>query len=154
MKDHLRHLVENVDGDVNQKICAAREYLQARTLQSFQEDGVFTRWAFQGGTALRFLFSIPRFSEDLDFALIHAREDAHLEPFGLEPLNVIDGSVPDPKDGDEHEHEDQEPVQTDIAGQVVGKPCNDNHEHEVKKQLEPGYRPMLLELLIGSQTWL
>ncbi len=79
MKDHLRHLVENVDGDVNQKICAAREYLQARTLQSFQEDGVFTRWAFQGGTALRFLFSIPRFSEDLDFALIHAREDAHLE---------------------------------------------------------------------------
>lgn len=25
--------------------------------------------AFQGGTALRFLFDLPRFSEDLDFAL-------------------------------------------------------------------------------------
>lgn len=79
MKDHLRHLVEGVRGDVNQKTCIAREYLQARILQSFQEDGVFARWAFQGGTALRFLFSLPRFSEDLDFALIHTGEDALLE---------------------------------------------------------------------------
>ena len=79
MKDHLRHLVESVHGDVNQKICIAREYLQARILQSFQEDGVFARWAFQGGTALRFLFSLPRFSEDLDFALIHIGEDAFVE---------------------------------------------------------------------------
>ncbi|MFH0777963.1 MAG: nucleotidyl transferase AbiEii/AbiGii toxin family protein [Candidatus Eisenbacteria bacterium] len=79
MKDHLRHLVENVHGDVNQKICIAREYLQARILQSFQEDGVFARWAFHGGTALRFLFSLPRFSEDLDFALIHIGEDALFE---------------------------------------------------------------------------
>jgi predicted nucleotidyltransferase component of viral defense system len=79
MKDHLRHLVESVHGDVNQKICIAREYLQARILQSFQEDGVFARWAFQGPTALRFLFSLPRFSEDLDFALIHIGEDALFE---------------------------------------------------------------------------
>lgn len=79
MKSHLRHLVDGVHGDVNQKISVAREYLQARILQSFQEDSVFTRWAFQGGTALRFLFSIPRFSEDLDFALIHVGEDAGFE---------------------------------------------------------------------------
>jgi len=79
MKDHLRHLVESAHGDVNQKTCIAREYLQARILQSFQEDGVFARWAFQGGTALRFLFSLPRFSEDLDFALTHLGEDAHFE---------------------------------------------------------------------------
>jgi predicted nucleotidyltransferase component of viral defense system len=79
MKSHLRHLVDGVHGNVNQKISIAREYLQARILQSFQEDGVFTRWAFQGGTALRFLFSIPRFSEDLDFALIHLGDDAGFE---------------------------------------------------------------------------
>ncbi|MDH3198512.1 MAG: nucleotidyl transferase AbiEii/AbiGii toxin family protein [Candidatus Krumholzibacteria bacterium] len=76
MKAHLRHLVDGVEGGVNQKICIAREYLQARTLQSLQEDGVFTRWAFQGGTALRFLFALPRFSEDLDFALVRVGEDA------------------------------------------------------------------------------
>jgi predicted nucleotidyltransferase component of viral defense system len=79
VKDHLRHLVENVRGDTNQKICIAREYLQARILQSFQEDGVFVRWAFQGGTALRFLFSLPRFSEDLDFALVRSGENALFE---------------------------------------------------------------------------
>jgi predicted nucleotidyltransferase component of viral defense system len=79
VKDHLRQLAESVQGDTNQKICIAREYLQARILQSFQEDGVFARWAFQGGTALRFLFSLPRFSEDLDFALIRSGEDAIFE---------------------------------------------------------------------------
>lgn len=79
MKDHLRHLVESLEGDANQKICIAREYLQARILQSLQEDGVFARWAFQGGTALRFLFSLPRFSEDLDFAVTRTGEDVRFE---------------------------------------------------------------------------
>lgn len=49
-----------------------REYLQARILQSLQETGAFLNWAFHGGTALRFLYSIPRYSEDLDFALVHS----------------------------------------------------------------------------------
>jgi hypothetical protein len=47
----------------------AREYLQARTLLALQQAGAMIPMAFQGGTALRFLFGLPRFSEDLDFAL-------------------------------------------------------------------------------------
>jgi predicted nucleotidyltransferase component of viral defense system len=47
----------------------AREYLQALILQSLQRAGAMTTLAFHGGTALRFLFSLPRYSEDLDFAL-------------------------------------------------------------------------------------
>ena len=47
----------------------AREYLQARILLAMQEAGAMIPLAFQGGTALRFLFDLPRFSEDLDFAL-------------------------------------------------------------------------------------
>ncbi len=46
-----------------------REYLQARVLLALQEAGAMIPLAFQGGTALRFLFGLPRFSEDLDFAL-------------------------------------------------------------------------------------
>ena len=46
-----------------------REYLQARILESLQRAGAMVNLAFQGGTALRFLYAIPRFSEDLDFAL-------------------------------------------------------------------------------------
>jgi hypothetical protein len=78
MKDHLRALVEDRAGDSLQQLCVAREYLQARILQSLQEDGVFARWAFQGGTALRFLYAIPRFSEDLDFAVTKSYADAGL----------------------------------------------------------------------------
>lgn len=70
MKDHLRHLVEGVGGDRNLKTLIAREYLQARILQSLQDGGAFARWAFLGGTALRFLYSLPRFSEDLAFSLV------------------------------------------------------------------------------------
>jgi hypothetical protein len=46
-----------------------REYLQARILASMQRTGDMIPLAFHGGTALRFLFGIPRYSEDLDFAL-------------------------------------------------------------------------------------
>jgi hypothetical protein len=69
MKDVLRGILEPVAGDLN-KALLAREYLQARILQALQDQGAFQRWAFVGGTALRFLFSIPRFSEDLDFSLL------------------------------------------------------------------------------------
>ena len=48
----------------------AREYLQARILLALQDSGAFSNWAFLGGTALRFLFNLPRYSEDLDFSLI------------------------------------------------------------------------------------
>lgn len=75
MKEHLRHLAAQADNDIA-RACLAREYLQARVLESLQDAGVFHRWAFVGGTALRFLFDIPRFSEDLDFSLITPGKDA------------------------------------------------------------------------------
>jgi hypothetical protein len=46
-----------------------REYLQARILEILQERGAWRAVAFHGGTALRFLYRVPRFSEDLDFSL-------------------------------------------------------------------------------------
>ncbi len=71
MKDYLRQILDDVDNPVLAR-CLAREYLQARLLQSLQDRGAFSTWVFQGGTALRFLYSMPRFSEDLDFALVEA----------------------------------------------------------------------------------
>lgn len=46
-----------------------REYLQMRILQSLQNAGTMIPLAFHGGTALRILYQLPRYSEDLDFAL-------------------------------------------------------------------------------------
>jgi predicted nucleotidyltransferase component of viral defense system len=49
-----------------------REYLQALVLRSFHECEAFRPLAFVGGTALRFLHGLPRFSEDLDFSVVSA----------------------------------------------------------------------------------
>jgi predicted nucleotidyltransferase component of viral defense system len=68
LKDYIKQLVEKIQ-DNNLARCILREYLQARLLESLQENGAFETWAFVGGTALRFLYSMPRFSEDLDFSL-------------------------------------------------------------------------------------
>jgi hypothetical protein len=46
-----------------------REYLQARTLACLQREGAMIPLAFHGGTALHIIYSLPRFSENLDFAL-------------------------------------------------------------------------------------
>ena len=67
MKDHLRQLVGSHGPLRGRNI--AREYLQARILGALQRAGAMTSLAFHGGTSLRFLFGLPRYSEDLDFAL-------------------------------------------------------------------------------------
>ena len=53
----------------------AREYLQARILQHIGLSGQMMSLAFMGGTALRFLYALPRYSEDLDFALDAGKEN-------------------------------------------------------------------------------
>ena len=53
---------------------ASREYLQARILGALQRAGAMIPLAFHGGTALRFLYSSQRYSEDLDFALEQAKD--------------------------------------------------------------------------------
>ncbi|MBW6469424.1 MAG: nucleotidyl transferase AbiEii/AbiGii toxin family protein [Anaerosomatales bacterium] len=56
-----------------------REYVQSRILGQMQESGAFVPLAFMGGTALRFLYRIPRFSEDLDFTLERGSEEFELQ---------------------------------------------------------------------------
>ena len=57
----------------------AREFLQSRVLLALQDHGAFADWAFVGGTALRFLYRLPRYSEDLDFSLVTPNRDAKFE---------------------------------------------------------------------------
>ncbi len=75
MKELLHALVAG-QPDAFARRRLAREYLQARILLALQDRGAFADWAFLGGTALRFLFQLPRFSEDLDFALTEPGRDA------------------------------------------------------------------------------
>ena len=55
--------------DPAQKLNVLREYMQACVLRSLHESEAFLCLSFVGGTALRFLYNLPRFSEDLDFSL-------------------------------------------------------------------------------------
>ena len=68
MKDHLLELVSKKEG-YNAKFNLMREYLQAYVLRIMHDEGFFRFAAFLGETALRFLYDLPRFSEDLDFSL-------------------------------------------------------------------------------------
>lgn len=69
MKNHLGQIIDDKQDNLLKR-STVREYLQARVLQGLQESGAFLNWVFHGGTALRFLYMIPRYSEDLDFALV------------------------------------------------------------------------------------
>ncbi len=77
MIDEIQTLVSKAS-NANEGKCFLREYLQARILETLQTHGAFEHWAFVGGTALRFLYGLPRFSEDLDFSLVHTESDTRL----------------------------------------------------------------------------
>jgi len=68
MKEYLATLVKQTNTALEGRNLV-REYLQARILESLQKSGAMIPLAFHGGTALRFLFSHGRYSEDLDFTL-------------------------------------------------------------------------------------
>ena len=78
MKSLLMDLLAD-EPDAFEGRSTAREYLQARILLALQDHGAFTDWAFVGGTALRFLYRLQRYSEDLDFSLLAAGRDARFE---------------------------------------------------------------------------
>lgn len=67
MRDYTIELVAQKEG-FNAKLNVMREYLQAYILRIMHNEGFFRTNAFLGGTALRFLHNLPRFSEDLDFS--------------------------------------------------------------------------------------
>lgn len=72
--------------DPLQKQYAVKEILQEIALYGLWRTGFFESAAFQGGTSLRILHGMPRFSEDLDFILKHPDS-------GFEWSAYLDGMV-------------------------------------------------------------
>ena len=60
---------------------ATREILQEVALYSLWRTGFFEVAAFQGGTSLRILHGLPRFSEELDFILKAPDPDFEWQPY-------------------------------------------------------------------------
>ncbi len=63
------------------KLRALREILQETALLGLWRGKFFEHAAFYGGTALRVLYGLDRFSEDLDFSLVKPNPDFKLEPY-------------------------------------------------------------------------
>ena len=72
MKEYIKQLISTQSNPLLKR-SIIREYLQARILQMLQEERAFLNIAFLGGTSLRFLYSIPRYSEDLDFSKLESK---------------------------------------------------------------------------------
>ena len=71
MKEQALALVREAT-DPGQGLNRLREYVQVLVLRSLHECEAFRPLAFVGGSALRFLHGLPRFSEGLDFSLVSA----------------------------------------------------------------------------------
>lgn len=60
---------------------ALREVIQEFMLLALWRAKFFEKAAFYGGTALRLLYGLDRFSEDLDFSLLESDPEFHFEPY-------------------------------------------------------------------------
>ncbi|NCC55585.1 MAG: nucleotidyl transferase AbiEii/AbiGii toxin family protein [Erysipelotrichia bacterium] len=78
----LIKMLEKYDlSNSNSSYDALREILQEIVLLGLYDAGFFKHAAFYGGTALRILHNLPRFSEDLDFSLLESNRDFNLKPY-------------------------------------------------------------------------
>ena len=82
MKDIIQkklesYQVQNPEEEEN----AIKEITQEVALYALGKSGFFEKASFQGGTALRILYQLDRFSEDLDFSLSKKDEDFSILPF-------------------------------------------------------------------------
>ena len=77
-------------------INALKEIFQEITLLGLYRGGFFNKAAFYGGTSLRILYGLNRFSEDLDFSLLEKNTDFNIEyyfPFIIEEFGALGISV-------------------------------------------------------------
>jgi hypothetical protein len=68
-------------GSVEQEKLVLREIIQEIALLGLWRAKFFEHAAFYGGTALRILYGLDRFSEDLDFTLLRKKSDFDIQPY-------------------------------------------------------------------------
>jgi len=80
-----RYTLSNSRDAVN----AVREIIQEIALYGLWQGGFFRETAFYGGTALRILYGLDRYSEDMDFSLLKKDANFSFEPYREPLLNVL-----------------------------------------------------------------
>ena len=68
---------------------AIREIIQEIALLGLSRSSFFTKAAFYGGTALRIFYGLDRYSEDMDFSLLHPDASFNLEEYETYVVNEL-----------------------------------------------------------------
>lgn len=76
--------------NANEEEQALKEIIQEIGLYALWRAGFFAVAAFQGGTSLRILHGLPRFSEDLDFLLLEPAPEFDWSPYLEKLLGVFE----------------------------------------------------------------
>ena len=76
--------------NANEEEQALKEIIQEIALYALWRAGFFAVAAFQGGTSLRILHGLPRFSEDLDFLLLESTPEFDWSPYLEKLLDVFE----------------------------------------------------------------
>ncbi len=80
MHNAIEKMLNNYScGSLTEYTHAVKEILQQIALLGLWRSKFFEKGAFYGGTALRILYGLPRFSEDLDFSLLQPQDDFNLQ---------------------------------------------------------------------------
>jgi len=83
MNDTIKYMLDDYNcSSTAEYINALREIIQELALLGLWRSKFFEHAAFYGGTALRMLYGLNRYSEDLDFSLLTPNPDFSLEKYG------------------------------------------------------------------------
>lgn len=80
LDDRIKKMLENYPEQVP-LLDKIREILQQTALMGLARHQFFEHAVFFGGTALRILYGLDRYSEDLDFSLVQKKPDFDFSPF-------------------------------------------------------------------------
>ena len=82
MNEAVARMLERYDNhSLEDHLQALREILQEIALLGLWRSKFFDKAAFYGGTALRILYGLDRFSEDMDFSLLSPMDDFELSAY-------------------------------------------------------------------------
>lgn len=83
MNDAIARMLDRYEcQSVDEYVRSLREIMQEIALLGLWRSKFFEKSAFYGGTALRILYGLDRFSEDLDFSLLKPMADFQLSRYG------------------------------------------------------------------------
>jgi len=86
---HIVSMLERYDLTVTNTYEALREILQEIVLYALSNTDFFNHALFYGGTALRILYGLPRFSEDLDFSLLQKDNTFNLKKYEKAVIDTL-----------------------------------------------------------------